>query len=372
VRTKSLAIVFTDVEGFSDRSSRLTLEQNERLLATLSALLKPVFEVFGGRIVKNLGDTFLVLFDSSTHAVRCGTALVDQVWEHNRSVAETERLPLRVAVNTGEVRLEAGDVFGEPVNVASRVLGVAKSGEVFFTEAVYLTMNRAEVPVEEVGRFTLKGVPEKVRIFKAEKRTEGAGAPFGKMALGQLVGAALAPSGSGAAALAGLRDRVGGKWVVALAVAAALGVGAFWFRSPDEVRAAEKAIAAIEGSAGEERQARIARAQSLLEKVKTSRDAEYLRGRLSEAFGDIKASIGRYEVGAREGSDDAADRLIALLEHDECDVREKAAKALGEAGVKSARSELEQLSERPEDEGGFLGLGCNSKRAAARALEKLR
>lgn len=77
-----------------------------------------------------------------------------------------DRLDIRIAINSGEVTLADNDVFGEPVNVTSRINGIAETGEVFFTEAVYLAMNKMEVPSSEVALLQLKGIAEKIRVYK--------------------------------------------------------------------------------------------------------------------------------------------------------------------------------------------------------------
>lgn len=225
MKTANLAIVFTDIKGFTERTSRQTLEENQRLLQVHNALLAPLFKAFGGRIIKSIGDAFLVTFESPTQAVLSGIAIQDRLWHHNRTVAEPEQLHVRVAVNVGEVRIESNDVFGEPVNIAARVEGIAEAGEVYFTEAVYLAMNKAEVPSKEVGAFELKGIPGKIRVFhvpRAPYRVEApsAGAiaeapgsevmpPYGNLALSRVPESSL---GSGVdLALLGQRAAVLGQ-----------------------------------------------------------------------------------------------------------------------------------------------------------------
>jgi class 3 adenylate cyclase len=210
LKTANLAIVFTDIKGFTERTSRQTLEENQRLLQVHHALLAPLFKAFGGRIVKSIGDAFLVTFESPTQAVLSGIAIQDRLWHHNRAVPEPEQLHVRVAVNVGEVRLESNDIFGEPVNIAARVEGIAEAGEVYFTEAVYLAMNKAEVPSKEVGAFELKGIPGKIRVFhvpRAPYRVEAPTAaaiaeapgsesmpPYGNLALSRVPESALGPA----------------------------------------------------------------------------------------------------------------------------------------------------------------------------------
>ena len=171
MKTENLAVMFTDIEGFTARTSQQTHEENALMLRRHDALLVPVVRAFGGRHVKSLGDAWLVVFHSPTSSVLCGMAIQDRLWDYNRRVTEDERIRVRIAVNLGEVRVArsvgASDVFGEPVNIAARVEGEAQAGEVLFTEAVYLAMNKAEVPVEEVGYRHLKGLPEPIRIYRA-------------------------------------------------------------------------------------------------------------------------------------------------------------------------------------------------------------
>ncbi|NOJ97355.1 adenylate/guanylate cyclase domain-containing protein [Corallococcus coralloides] len=169
MKTANLAIVFTDIKGFTERTSRQTLEENQRLLQVHEALLAPLFKAFGGRIIKSIGDAFLVTFESPTQAVLSGIAIQDRLWHHNRQLLEDDQIHVRVAVNVGEVRVEANDIFGEPVNIAARVEGITDADEVFFTEAVYLSMNKAEVPSQEVGAFELKGIPGKIRVFRVPR-----------------------------------------------------------------------------------------------------------------------------------------------------------------------------------------------------------
>lgn len=166
VRTANLAIVFTEIVGYADRLSRLTYEQSQRMLRLHEALVIPVFRAFHGRRVKTMGGTLLVAFESPTQAVLCGAAVQDRIWEWNQSVPEWDRVEVRAGANVGEVRLDKGDVFGEPVNIASRIEALAGPGEVLLGESVWLSMSRAEVRCEDAGERLLKGVPEPVRVFR--------------------------------------------------------------------------------------------------------------------------------------------------------------------------------------------------------------
>jgi class 3 adenylate cyclase len=166
MRSENLTIVFVDIAGFTERTSQQSRSESEAWLGRYEELLLPLVRAFAGRRVKTIGDAYLCAFASPTNALLFGMAAQDRLFEHNLAVPEAARLRIRVAVNAGEVRLQRGDVFGEPVNIAARVEGVTPAGEIWFTEAVYLAMTKSEVPAEEVGLRELKGVPEPVRLYR--------------------------------------------------------------------------------------------------------------------------------------------------------------------------------------------------------------
>jgi class 3 adenylate cyclase len=164
--------MFTDIKGFTARTSEQTREDLVSLLAEHERLLVPVFRHFKGTIVKTIGDAFLVYFESPTEAVLCGVAVQEVLHMYNAKVVDAaRRLDVRVAINAGDVELIDGDVLGEPVNIAARLEGIAEAGEVYFTEAVYLTMNRREAPSTEVGERTFKGIPHPIRVYKVVRES---------------------------------------------------------------------------------------------------------------------------------------------------------------------------------------------------------
>jgi len=92
-------------------------------------------------------------------------ALQDAMHGYNLNVIEEEKIHIRIAANLGEVRVAKNDIFGEPVNVASRIEGITPADAIYLSEGVYMAMNKAEVPVEEVGFKDLDGVSQSVRLY---------------------------------------------------------------------------------------------------------------------------------------------------------------------------------------------------------------
>jgi len=164
---RNLAIMLTDIKGFTDKTSRKSREQIKELLAKHNELVLPVIKKYHGRIVKTIGDAFLVTFESSTDAVLCGISIQAALLAFNKDRKGDDRIDIRIAINAGEVSIaDDGDIFGDAVNITSRIESIAEAGEVFFTESIYLSMNKNEVPSSEIGYRQFKGIADKIKVYK--------------------------------------------------------------------------------------------------------------------------------------------------------------------------------------------------------------
>ena len=172
MKLEVLTIVFVDIKDYTTKTSEQSRGANERLLARFAGLVKPMVRAFHGVIIKSLGDAYLMTFKSPTDSLLCAMACQDQLSQRNHGLPKDERFEVRFAINAGEVRIERGDVFGEAVNIAARIEGLAKGGEIYFSEAVYLLMNKSEVPSDKVGPQKLKGISEAVTVYRVPKLSE--------------------------------------------------------------------------------------------------------------------------------------------------------------------------------------------------------
>src|SRR5512140_662770 len=388
MRTENLAVMLTDMKGFTAATSRQTRAENVRLLALQDALILPVVQAFGGGRVKTIGDAYLVLFASPTAGLLCAMALQDRLWDYNRRAPEAERIDVRVVLSLGEVRLvgparRPTDVYGEAVNLASRVEAEAEAGEIWFTEAVRLVADPGEVPGDEVGLRALKGFVEPVRLFRVARAGSGIDEPpYGNLALDRISGLP-PPEPTRLArvvrrrelvlfrAFGALRERAAGLSLTGLALVALLVaggvVGLRWWRGEPERLIAEgrfkEASTAIEARA-----ARLGpEAPAVL----------YLRGRLEVARADADAG-GKLERGFQlwsravaKGSEPAGAALTAETHSPACPRRLLAARALVDARTEGARKALEALA-RAEPPGGLSGIfdsgGCGAGDVAREGL----
>jgi class 3 adenylate cyclase len=166
MENRILTIMFTDMKGYTSRTSSQSREATRDMITQHKTLLLPIIQGYGGRLVKTIGDAFLVTFESPTDAVLAGMALQKKLHRYNKDLPENQQIEVRIAINTGEVIEDQEDVFGEAVNIASRIEGISKPNEIYFTESTYLSMNRTEVPSAEIGYRILKGIPNKIKIYK--------------------------------------------------------------------------------------------------------------------------------------------------------------------------------------------------------------
>ncbi len=166
MRVRHRTIMFTDISGYTDLSQRIGHEALEQLLAEYETIVRHEAETnHGGRVVKNIGDSFLVVYDSARDALRAAAAIQRAIAGRNTRVPAARTIAVKIAVNAGDVIVdESGDVFGDPVNVCARMEKVATGGETLFSEAIYHSMHKAEVSFEEFGHYNFKGVDHPVTL----------------------------------------------------------------------------------------------------------------------------------------------------------------------------------------------------------------
>lgn len=290
-RTQNLAILLSDIKGFTARTSRQTREENFRMLAFHDALLLPVIRGFGGRKVKSIGDALLVTFRSPTDCVLCGMAIQDRLASWNVDRGPAERIEVRIAISLGEVRVDADDVTGDPVQLALRASAFADAGEVVLTESVYLAMNKSEVPTEPFPVRELR-VGE-TRLHRC-RMTGPRELPYAGRALGRLgkLRDPKLPLATRAAAF------VARRWPVltALAVIAAA-AGTYWRahvrRENDPVVRAEQMLVAkapLAALAELDKLSDTPRSRSAQVQVVRGK-AEHALGQLGMAFADFAAAL---------------------------------------------------------------------------------
>lgn len=153
------AIVFTDIEGYTklmghdEDQGLLTLDQNR-------SIHKKWIARFRGQLLKELGDGNILIFYTVTEAVLC-------CLEIQKEVTQTVNTKLRIGIHISEIVFTDTDAFGDGMNIASRIAGKAKGGEIIVSESVYHNIrNRENIRIESVGDIELKNVAQPLRLYK--------------------------------------------------------------------------------------------------------------------------------------------------------------------------------------------------------------
>ena len=157
--TRTLTVVFTDLADYTASVGRADREALRELIAEHERRVAPVVEARGGRIVKNLGDSYMALFEAATDAAQASLEL-------SRALGAGSGFSIRVAMATGDVEGIDGDAFGEAVNLAARILSKTPAGEVWMSSTSRMCMNQTEVAWESVGRFSLKGIAGETPVYR--------------------------------------------------------------------------------------------------------------------------------------------------------------------------------------------------------------
>ncbi|HOD39178.1 MAG TPA: adenylate/guanylate cyclase domain-containing protein [Candidatus Wallbacteria bacterium] len=169
LKSQNLSIMMTDIQGYTNASSSSSREEIVGLIRRHNQLMIPVITFYGGTIVKSIGDAFLCTFTSATDAVVCSIIIQLLLREYNKKQKEeAKKMMLRVVINTGDVSIEKNDIYGDAVNITSRMEGLDcfPGGTIGISESTYLLMNRNEIVTEKLGPQTLKGIPDPVNVYK--------------------------------------------------------------------------------------------------------------------------------------------------------------------------------------------------------------
>ena len=173
-------ILFADIDGYS-RLMRADEEQTlTDLRAHLAELVGPVVERFRGRIVKTVGDGVLVEFSSAVEAVKSAVELQRGMVERNLDTPAERRQAFRIGLHLGDVIVSDGDVFGDTVNVAARLQGLAEPGSIVLSASVYEQVrDKLSLPFRFLGSRPLKNIDRPIQAYSlaASALSEGDVAP---------------------------------------------------------------------------------------------------------------------------------------------------------------------------------------------------
>ena len=169
LRRRLTAVLMADVVGYS-RLMGVDEEGTHRCLAGyVKDLLEPKIAENHGRLIRTAGDGFLVEFDSAVDAVRCGLDIQRELAEHNVGTPTDRRIQLRIGVNAGDVIVENQDIYGNSVNIAARLEGLAEPGGVCVTRGVRDQLEgQPNLSFEDRGERRVKNIRTPIRVYRVK------------------------------------------------------------------------------------------------------------------------------------------------------------------------------------------------------------
>ena len=161
------AIVAGDIAGYSRLMEFDEEGTHARVKRIQRDLIEPSIAEHHGRLVKTTGDGFIAIFDSPLEAVRCGIVIQQNMSGRNTSLPTDQRIQYRIGINLGDVIIEEDDIYGDGVNVASRLESIADPGEVFISGGIYEQIKRKLVcGYESLDDRKVKNITDPVRVYR--------------------------------------------------------------------------------------------------------------------------------------------------------------------------------------------------------------
>jgi adenylate cyclase len=167
VERRLAAILAADVVGYSRLMSTDEHGTLERLKRCRREVIEPRLALHHGRLIKLMGDGALVEFASVVDAVQCAAEIQQAMAERNRAAPDVESIAFRIGINSGDIIVEGDDIYGDGVNVAARLEGLAEPGGVCISAKVHdEVMDRLDLRFQDLGEHAVKNIARPVKIYK--------------------------------------------------------------------------------------------------------------------------------------------------------------------------------------------------------------
>jgi TolB-like protein/class 3 adenylate cyclase/tetratricopeptide (TPR) repeat protein len=169
VERRLAAVLAADVAGYSRLMGGDEEGTLARLKAVRKALVDPTIASHRGRIVKTTGDGMLIEFASAVDAVRSAVEVQRSVAEQNATVPQDQRIEFRIGIHVGDIIFDDNDIFGDGVNIAARLEGIAEPGGVCMSDDTHRQIRgKVEIACDDLGPQALKNIAEPMRAWRVQ------------------------------------------------------------------------------------------------------------------------------------------------------------------------------------------------------------
>ncbi len=172
LKRKLAAILYADVAGYSRLTGADEEGTHRRLRTYLDATTDLIVE-HGGTVMHYAGDAVLANFPSVVDAVLCGLSVQREIAVRNATLADARKLEFRIGINLGDVIVDRDDIYGDGVNVAARLQGLAEPGGICVSGTVYEALGtKLPVDYDYLGKQEVKNIDRPVRVYRARLKAD--------------------------------------------------------------------------------------------------------------------------------------------------------------------------------------------------------
>ena len=164
---KLAAIMFTDIKAFSWKMATDEMAAMQ-ILKTHDGMMKESIEQYGGRVIKSIGDSFMVDFPSAVNGVTCAMELQHRFWEFNKGKTDFSKIEVRMGLHLGDVIDVGNDMYGDGVNIASRVEAITEPNRICITQDIYNQVKKkmSSLNVFAIGPMKFKNIDDPVEVYE--------------------------------------------------------------------------------------------------------------------------------------------------------------------------------------------------------------
>jgi len=174
-KRKLTAILSADVKGYS-RLMREDEAETVKIITAYRKLMGDTIEQHRGRVIDSPGDNVLAEFASVVDAVQCAVTIQDELKTRNAELSESRRMQFRIGINLGDVIEEEGRIYGDGVNIAARVEGLAEAGGICLSRTAFdQVKDKVKLGFKYLGEHSVKNITEPVRVYCVLTESEAAG-----------------------------------------------------------------------------------------------------------------------------------------------------------------------------------------------------
>ncbi|MGQ9616410.1 MAG: adenylate/guanylate cyclase domain-containing protein [Spirochaetota bacterium] len=162
--SQNLTVFFIDMVGYTEKSIRSDATKLLKLIKAFEENVLPTIDSYNGHIVKKLGDGILAVFKHPVNAAIAALEIQGKIGEYNRYTVNSDKFQVRIGMHSGDVLWKDDDIFGDVVNIASRIETSAAPGEILITEDTYSEI-RDCVICDPRGELQVKGIERPIHVF---------------------------------------------------------------------------------------------------------------------------------------------------------------------------------------------------------------